>query len=359
MAFGKRTSLMDTAAGEAIAAASATGEPVTRVQLLPIGQIVSKRDGRRWLVRDLAHAQEIVAATVATATPAEVPIDYDHQLVTATQEGGPGGTAKAAGWMRNFQADANGISAEVEWTAAADAALRAKEYRYISPFFGFSKASGEITRIFHAGLTNFPAITELAAVASAGTGDSMDLTALAAALGLPATATLEEIVAAATAARAAAAAQLTALAAAAGVPAATTVEAVSTAIAAAKAASEPDPRAFVPMASFKELQGQVKQLLETGAASAAATAVDAACAAGKITPAGREHALKLYAADPAAFAEFVGSAPVVVKPGVADTAAASADLNAPLTAEEKAAASAIGISEEAFLASKKQLAGVS
>ncbi|HUO23128.1 MAG TPA: phage protease [Caulobacteraceae bacterium] len=341
------------AIGEAVAAASAEGEPLKHIRLLPMGKITSTRDGRSWNLRDLAHAQAVVDASKATAGATDIPIDYDHQLVFGQGEG-KGGQAPASGWMKTLVAKPDGIWADVEWTDAAEAKLRAKEYRYFSPYFAFNGSTKDVTRILHGGLTNYPAITELAAVASATdpNGDTMDLTRLAAALGLAATATMDEIVAAATATHAAAAA-LKPVVKALGLKDGASVEELT---AAASGRAEPDPKAFVPMASFKELQGQVRQLQETESTAAATAAVDAAIVAGKVTPAGRDHALKLYKADPSAFADFVGSAPAVIKPGGSQTAAAAGvDPDAPLSAEEKAAASAVGVSEEAFKKSRMQI----
>jgi phage I-like protein len=350
-----------TAVADQIAVASATGEPLKTIQVLPIGRIKSKRDGREWLIRDAAHAQEIVAASIASAAPADIPADYDHQIMFAAQPG-VGGTAEASGWLTNLRVEGGFIVADPDWTDEAAAKITAKKYRYISPVFGFDGKTREISRVLNVALTNFPAITELAAVASADLEEPMDLKAIAKALGLSETATAAECATAASAAMVAIAAaktSLTTLATAAGLTDADpTAEAIATAITAARAKGEPDPRAFVPMASFKELQAQVTTLQNTGADAAATTAVDAACTAGKITPAGRDHALKLFKASREDFAAFIGAQPAVIAPGAADTAAARANLDAPLTKEETAAARAIGITDEAFIASKKQLAGV-
>ena len=322
------------------------GEPVKQVQLLPIGDIVSKRDGRRWRVRDLAHAQQVVEATVATASPTELPIDYDHQLVFAANAQ-VGGQAPAAGWMRNIRAEADGVWADVEWTDAARAKLQAREYRYLSPYFAFDKASGDVSRIFHAGLTNFPAITELAAVASADpTGDSMDLTALAAALGLAATATLDEIVAAATAARAAASAQLTAVATAAGVPTATSVDAVVSAI---QARANPDPTRFAPIEELQAATARLTALEGAQSLAAATAAVDAAIAAGKVTPASRDWAMGYAGKDLAGFQAFAGVAPKVVGETASAAARPASGEITTLTEEQKAICAATGCTESAFL----------
>jgi hypothetical protein len=48
---------------------------------------------------------------------------------------GVGGTAKAAGWIKELQVRDDGIFGRVEWTEAAAAAIKAGEYRYLSPVF--------------------------------------------------------------------------------------------------------------------------------------------------------------------------------------------------------------------------------
>ena len=344
----KRIAPASPAVGNAIAVASATGEPVKRIQLLPMGVIKSKRDGRQWRVRDAAHAQQIVDATMATADPAEIPIDYDHQLQFATGEG-KGGTAVASGWMRNFTVEADGIYADVEWTEAAQAKLKAREYRYISPVFSHSTATGDVTRILHAGLTNYPAITELAAVASAdSSGDSMDLTKLAACFGLPAAATIDEIIAAATA-------QRTALAAAAGLKAEATTEEIATAVAAAKAGAV-DPTKFAPILRFPQASNaRLKALEDQQATSAASAAVDGAVAAGKVTPANRDWAMSYASKDLAGFNTFVGNAPVVsAATAETRTGAKPAETEADLTPEQKAVCAATGTSEADFLKTLKE-----
>lgn len=323
----KRSALLSqplTAVAAFSADVGGEGEPKTVFRVAPMGEVVG-RDGRTFLLKDLAHAQRVVDASLATAGATDIPIDYDHQIPFGLKDG-VAANAPASGWVKGLEARADGIWATVEWTNAAAAKIRDKEYRYISPYFGFEKASGAMTRIFNLGLLNFPNFTELAAVAAAQEeSETMDLKAVAAALGLDETASVEEITAAA---------------------------------ATLKGAAKPDPTKFVPIAAFSELQGQVRSMLDKDVENKATAAVDAAVLAGKITPAGREHALDMYRASPEAFAAFVGSAPVVLDPARVDVTAARNSTDAGiLTAEEKAAASAVGITEEAFLASKKQLMG--
>jgi phage I-like protein len=324
-------------AAHAVDAGAADGAPKTRVQLFPMGT-VRGRDGRGpYRLDDLAHAQAVVAASLDTAGATQIPVDYDHQIPFAVKDG-VGGTAPASGWITALEATAEGIFATIDWTEAATAKIKAREYRYISPYFGFEPATGRLTRIWNAGLVNLPNFTELAAVASADPqGNEMDLKALAKALGLAEDATLEQITAAAATLKA-------------------TADSAAEKIAAA-AAGAVDPKAYVPMEVFTELQGRVRALQEASAEEKATAAVDAAVKAGKITPATRGYALTLHKADPEAFAAFVGSAPVVLDPEKVETGGAKLNLDGPLSPEEKATAAAMGVTEEAFLASKKQLAG--
>ena len=107
----------------------------------------------------------------------------------------------------------------------------------------------------------------------------------------------------------------------------------------------------MPRAEFDRVTEKLAAL-ETNAAQAnAAAAVDAATAAGKIAPASRDWALGYAAADPDGFANFVSGAPVVVAPG-AQARPPAADPDAPLDEDEKAVCAAMGISQEAFAASR-------
>jgi phage I-like protein len=142
------------------------GAPKTRIRLLPMGTIVT-RDGRGpYRLDDLAHAQAVVTASLAGAGSTQIPIDYDHQIPFGARDG-VGGQAPASGWITALSAEADGVWASVEWTNAATAKIKAREYRYISPFFSFEKDTGRVTRIWNAALVNLSNFTELSAVAGA------------------------------------------------------------------------------------------------------------------------------------------------------------------------------------------------
>lgn len=96
-----------------------------------------------------------------------------------------------------------------KWTPDGKARLESKEQRYISPFFAVDPVTRRVKCVINSALTALPASDKpMALVAASGRpvtgllalstleGYSMDLTAIAAALGLPATATQDDIVAA-------------------------------------------------------------------------------------------------------------------------------------------------------------------
>ena len=99
-------------------------------------------------------------------------IDYDHQTLHTQANGGK---APAAGWFSRLEwRPGDGLYAMgVEWTASAQAAIDAKEYRYISPVLTYDAATGDVTGLLMAALVNYPAIdglTDLAVAASARFG---------------------------------------------------------------------------------------------------------------------------------------------------------------------------------------------
>jgi len=380
--------------GKATAAAAEVelvdGEPPRRVQLFPMG-VAEPNDGRTaWLLEDRAHAEAVIDATRAHLGGRRFMFDYDHQAETAPKVGG---RAVASGWADpdKLVATDDGIFAEdVEWTAAARQHLVDREYRYISPWFGFEKKSGRLTRFFNAALTNRPAL-ELTALASAHASqeeeDNMSLTAIAAALSLGAEAGEEQILASiqslkdgaataststlaiatalaleegasveeiATAAGQAHAAQggLGKVAVALGLEADADVEAVATAAAEAKASAGAavDPAKFVPIDQYNLVIAKVAKIDE-GRATAA---VDDAINKGLVAPAARDWAISRFKADEGDFNRFIGCAAPILKPGEEErgTAAGSADQ---LTDEEKAAAATLQVSEADFVATKKAL----
>lgn len=327
----------------------AAGAVRTRIKLLPIGPF-KLRDGRGpFVIEDKAHAQQIVDATLALAGHQQIPVDYDHQLEFAAKPG-TGGTAPASGWMKNITATDDGIWADVEWTAAAQAKLEAREYRYISPVFGSDKESGRIARLHNAALTNQPAIDGLPAIAAQVNpeGPHMDREKLALALGLGKDATeaqIEAAIADLAQTKVTATTHHTSITAALGLKPEATAEQV---IAAAQA-KKPDPAKFVPIEGMQAMQAQLDELNEDRAVAA----VDKFTEEGRITPALRDWAIDLYKTNRAGFDAYVEKTTPVINGG-GEKKPKTPVITDALNDEEKQLCSTFGWDEAAFLEQKKK-----
>jgi phage I-like protein len=334
------------------------GAPKQRIQILPMGS-GALRDGRgEFHVADKAAAEAVIAATRAHQGRTHLMVDYDHQAVYGAVEG-VGGQAPAAGWIdpATLTAEADGIYGVAEWTVAAQAKLQAREYRYISPYFTVLKTTRAVRRIVNVGLVNRPAIEELAAVASedlkqaANGGDQpeteMDLSKIAAAAGLAATATEGEIITkvvalAGTATALIAANQKLGLAAD-----ASAEELVA-------AAARPDPEKYVPASEVTSLQGEVAQLKKDALETKVAASVADALEKRKITPAMEKWAKDTATENFANWEKYLAGAPVFVAAG--EQFAQLKDPPKPedhgLTAEELKVAASMNLSAEEFAAAK-------
>ncbi|MBI1321332.1 MAG: hypothetical protein GC168_20595 [Candidatus Hydrogenedens sp.] len=339
--------------------------PAEWLQLLPLGTVTG-RDGRGpYVIGDQAAAVAIVKASLAAVQSGEPPIDYDHASDFPQR-----GTAPAAGWIRALEARADGIWARVEWTAAAAAKLRAREYRFISPVFAHDEPpkKGEPARplrihaILRAGLTNnpnfdLPAAAQGASQAAASAeGDAMDPKKLAALLGLPETtpvADMETALTALVATHAADRARVTAVATALGKPATASAEELAAAAQGA-AGAQPDPTKFVPMALH---QATIEAFAAGKAAadqSAAETAVLAAMTAGQLTPALKPWGLGFAARDPAGFAAWAKTAPQIITTTVKSPPKATTAGTGALTPEQKSVASRLGLTAEQYQAAQQE-----
>lgn len=344
------------------------------VQLTPAGTFSGRTGQGPWVTGDKASMETIVANTQRYAGSTDLVIDYDHQAVFGAVPG-VGGTAKAAGWIKELQARDDGIWGRVEWTAAAATAIKASEYRYLSPVFFHEKTTGRVLAIRMAGLTNTPNLDLVAVAASAlfpldnPTGDSMDKiltalglakgttedgivaainahlissTAIAKAAGLTDTAKPAEILTAINSI----VADRTRLATAAGLTADAKADDIVTAVQSA-IAGKVDPTKFVPIAMVTELQGDLKKLREDLTADKATEAVNSAIEAGKIAPAQKDWALGYAKADLKAFDTFVGNAPVMTASQIR-TAKKPDGENAELSDSDIAVCNAMGLDPKKF-----------
>lgn len=123
----------------------------------------------------------------------DIVFDYEHQTLS-------GDKAPAAGWITALRYDEGvGIMAKVSWTEDASRHIKAREYRYFSPVFDVRNSDGRVVGLHSVALTNSPKTNNLQPLvakkeAGEAQGDTM-LKKLIAKLGLPETATEEDVLA--------------------------------------------------------------------------------------------------------------------------------------------------------------------
>lgn len=338
------TALCDASAGATATCAVElpAGDPPEWIDLMPVGAL-SARDGRSW-TND--RPRDVLAATRARAGSADLVIDYEHQTDHAAANGR---SAPAAGWMRELALAGDMIRARVDWTPKAAAALKDREYRYISPVFHHEKGrGGRVRRILRAALTNTPAL-DLPALARDQGGNMPEwMKALLAELGLAEDA--DESAVKAALAKLKEDGSLKAIAKAVGLEETATLEEVAAKV-------KPAGGEFVPRAEFDRVAGELSDLRTSTAADKAAAAVDDAIAAGKIAPAQKDWATSYAKEDLDGFGKFVDAAPAIVTPGTTGqpSPGASLDPSAELTEEEVALCADLGVSEEAYKKSRVEV----
>ena len=262
----------------------AQGEPPEWVELIPAGPQVAGRDGRQWL-----HDRPEAIVTAFVARNAPLPIDWEH----ATEHRAPKGeSAPAAAWVEALEAREGGaIWGRVSWTPRGAAMVAAREYRFLSPVFGYEQSTRRIVYLASAGLTNTPNLH----LTALNREEAPTMKRLFTRLGLAETATEDEALAA--------------------------VETLHGSLATAQNRAEtPDLAKFVPRADYDATLARAsnaeQQLVDQAAAArdaAIETAVGEAVAAGKVTPAGADYYRAQCRSEGGleAFAKFVAAAPVV------------------------------------------------
>lgn len=280
-------------------------DPSRGMQLLPAGAFRG-RDGRpeklpAWKI-DAAAARRVIERAAARHTPFVV--DYEHQTLSAEQNGQP---APAAGWFTGAGLEwreGDGLYAtDVAWTARAKAYIEADEYKFVSPVFGYDKKTGEVLEIQLAALTNNPGIDGMDAVAALATqfyshNEDQPMNALAVLLGLAETATEEEISSAIVALKARADTQQTEIAA------------LKT-----QKPQTPDPAKYVPVETVAALQTEVAALTARINDGELEEVVADALKSGKLLPAMESWARELGKKDIAALKTYVEKAVAVAPNG--------------------------------------------
>ena len=330
----------------ALALAGADQGAPAEILLMPAGEVRTRPLDARpsWYNTDPAA---VVAASRALAM--DLPIDFEHQTQRAKKNGQP---APAAGWIKRVFERDGAVWGAVEWTADAARMIAGKQYRFISPVFGYDK-SRKVRTIHGAALVNEPALY-MPALAKAGErGESMDfLKRIREALGLQADAAEDEVVAEATAmredrdqARAAAAVDKYAR------QGRILPEMREPMLALARR----DPEGFDAIAAALPVARDADE-------ARAQAAVDRCTAQGHVPPAARDQAIALARRDPEGFAAFVATLPAVVTPAESAAANLPPELRAyagRLTDAERGVARALGLTDEQYQESRRALAQAS
>jgi len=130
-----------------------------RVRLSPIGLVKTTKGD---MVVDADGFKSVEAAFVAHQTP--LVVDYEHQTLGG-KYASPDGKAPAAGWVYKLWLEEDGLYGEVEWTAEALEAIRAKEYGFLSPVVKLD-AKGRVIELHSIAVTNVPAIAGMGMLAA-------------------------------------------------------------------------------------------------------------------------------------------------------------------------------------------------
>lgn len=160
------------------------------IKILPLGHVHSQKgdfevdDESVELIRKQFKSRKL-----------DLVIDYEHQTLKDVQ-------APAGGWIEDIYKGDDAIVAKVKWTDRAKEYLQNREYRYLSPVVMVRKSDRKAAAIHSVALTNTPAIDGMFALVNSidisnleekEEDTQMDLKKLAALLGLPETATEEDV----------------------------------------------------------------------------------------------------------------------------------------------------------------------
>lgn len=324
-----------------------------RIQLLPYGKFRAT-DGRptdveAWYVTD-TNGADVVALANNQRNP--LPIDYEHQIIHSLKNGKE---APSAGWMEYLYFNPQGIFADVRWTDKAADYIKNGEYRYISAVFAYD-TDGYVRKIFHAALTNTPALDGMdeamvaASVNLLQEDNPMDkklLAALCTLFALKADASEADITE-----------KVTALSAAKGDSAVDVLDVYAKlaekeqSVAALSTQVGNPPAKFVPVEQVAALQADFNALKTSVEADKKAALITAALSQGKLAPALKDWAQSLSVE---ALSAYLEKAPAMAALSGEPQAKDDPEQNvAALSAAEQAAARALGMTEAEFIAEHKE-----
>ncbi|MCH8970395.1 MAG: hypothetical protein IIA66_14910, partial [Planctomycetes bacterium] len=136
-----------------------TGAAPTRILIAPWGDVESTQG--HFFVDGQA-----VAATIEQFREhgTDIPIDFEHQTLGGSYAS-PDGLAPAAGWIKDLIGiESVGLMADVEWTELGLEHLQKRQYRYLSPVALIRKSDRRLVGLHSAALTNKPAIVGMEAL---------------------------------------------------------------------------------------------------------------------------------------------------------------------------------------------------
>lgn len=264
------------------------------------------------------------ALVAASLSRLPMPVDQDHATdITKTT----GCMAPARGWIVELEARADGVWGRVEWTASGRALLADRAYRGISPVITYDD-NGRVLQILRAALTNDPALDQLTTLMMSE-DTSMDWRAkMIEMLGLAATASDDELMAALRARLASGDGQ---------------------AAMSADVANELRAQLAAVTAQVTTLKLDAATAQAAALTAEATRIVDAAITEGKPIKPARDNWIQMMAADPertkAALAAIpsINGAPITGEDGQKQAA---------LSADEQAVVKMMGLTAEAYLAAK-------
>ncbi len=313
------------------------------VELIPAGDLVVGRDGRKWI-----NPTPDQVVTAFDSNGADLPIDWEHATEKKAPQGEP---APAAGWIKEMEVRDGAIWGRIEWTDKGTDDVENKRYRYLSPVFVFTRQERRIVRLTSAGLTNQPNLHLTALNSESLISELLNqeetqikekgmdlLKAICQALGLTDGTTDEQALA--------------------------KVKDLKGDLATAQNRAEtPSLEKFVPRGDYDAVttratnaEQKLKEQETKTLGDEIDTAINQALTDGKITPASKDYHTAQCRTEGGLdrFKEFAKAAPAMAQ----DTDLKDKDLNqnkGSLTTEDKAVCQQLGIPEDEYLKSKKEI----
>jgi phage I-like protein len=312
----------------------------------PLGMIRTG-DGRGpYRVEDQAR---LIADSFAETD--QLPIDENHATDLAAPRGEP---APARGWIVKMEARGDGIWGRVIWNSAGQALLADRAYRGISPVITHDKA-GVIRSILRASLVNRPNLRGLTALNQLEQEDTEPMPfmdQLKEMLGLPASATEDDILAAIRGKSQGDAAMQSAIAE---IGAALSVEGGETAavVAAARLARTGRDSLVALQAQVDQLTAQLTETVTARKRAASETFIDGAirdCRAG-LNAGNRDQMIALHMTSPDAVEKLVLGMPKLGPTGA--VAEPPRDGEIALNAEQRQVADVLGVPHDKYLETLK------